>query len=94
MPLFARRAGASLPVMKHALYVMALCCLGSTAVAHPHVFVQTEVEILIGSDGLPTGVRLNWIYDDFFSLLVTEELGIDPDGDMVLTDDETAILTD
>lgn len=30
-------------------------------------------------------VHLDWRYDEFFSLLVTSDLGLDMDGDMVLT---------
>ena len=59
--------------------------------AHPHVFVDSRVELLM--DGpLVTAVRLHWTYDEFFSLLVTEDLGLDPDADAVLTEDERATL--
>jgi ABC-type uncharacterized transport system substrate-binding protein len=73
--------------------ITAAClCLGTAAVAHPHVFVQAEVELIV-DQGQLTGVRLNWIYDDFFSLLLTEDLEIDPDGDLVLTEEELAKLS-
>lgn len=62
--------------------------------AHPHVFVDAEVEVVLGADGAMQGVRLTWVYDDLFSLMLTEELGIDPDGDLVLTEDEAAALQD
>lgn len=61
--------------------------------AHPHIFVDAEVEIVVGAEGVEA-VRLTWIYDEFFSLLVTEEMGLDPDLDGVLTDDELAVLSD
>lgn len=38
------------------------------------------------------GVRLPWTYDDFFSLLLTEDLGVDPDGDLMLTPEEADIV--
>jgi ABC-type uncharacterized transport system substrate-binding protein len=63
------------------------------AVAHPHVFVDTEVDIVFDGDGALSGVRLTWVYDDFFSFLLTEELGLDPEGDMILTEEELATLT-
>jgi ABC-type uncharacterized transport system substrate-binding protein len=78
-------------MLKHILAVASLC-LGSGAMAHPHVFVQAEVELIV-DQGQLTGVRLNWIYDDFFSLLLTEDLQIDPDGDLVLTEEELATLS-
>lgn len=66
----------------------------SPAAAHPHVFVTAQLELRLNDDGELLGVQVLWSYDEFFSLLVTEELNIDADGDLVLTDDETAALTD
>lgn len=65
----------------------------SPVAAHPHVFVTATVEISLDDDGQILGLHITWAYDDLFSLLVTEELELDPDGDMVLTADETAALT-
>lgn len=59
--------------------------------AHPHLFVGVDVT-LIYENGAPSGVRLAWEYDDFFSLLLTTDLGIDLDGDMILTPAEIDIL--
>jgi ABC-type uncharacterized transport system substrate-binding protein len=63
------------------------------ATAHPHVFVTATLNITLDDDGQMQGLHVTWAYDDLFSLLVTEELQLDPDGDMVLTPDETAALT-
>lgn len=62
------------------------------AAAHPHVFVEATVELVV-ADGALVGVRLSWLYDDFFSFLLTSDLGIDPEGDMILTPEEEAALT-
>lgn len=70
---------------------LALFAAGPAA-AHPHMFVTATVEVRIDDDGLLLGVGVIWAYDEFFSLLVTEELGIDPDGDLVLTPAETEAL--
>lgn len=59
--------------------------------AHPHVFVDATVEVLT-EGGAVTGIRLAWTYDDLFSLMLTEDLGIDGDGDLVLTDAEAEAL--
>ena len=74
-------------------HLLALLLAGAAtpAAAHPHVFVDATVEVLTEA-GAVTGARLVWIYDDFFSLMMTEDLGIDADGDLVLTDDEAAQL--
>ena len=59
--------------------------------AHPHLFVGAEVTVIY--DGaIPSAVRVDWVYDDYFSLLLTADLGIDLDGDLMLTADETATL--
>lgn len=65
----------------------------SIVTAHPHVFVQAQITLIY--DGTtPTAVQMDWIYDDYFSLLLTADLGIDLDGDMRLTADEQVILND
>lgn len=69
----------------------ALCLAPLPLAAHPHVFVEAQVGLVFQGQSL-VGVRLSWTYDDFFSLLLTEDLGVDPDGDMVLTPAEMAIV--
>lgn len=64
----------------------------SMASAHPHVFVDVSLRFLSDAKGRLTGVEVTWSYDDFFSLLVLEDRGLDPDGDMRLTDKERAAL--
>lgn len=59
--------------------------------AHPHIFVSVEVTVIYQEDAA-TAVQLAWIYDDFFSLLITSDLGIDLDGDMILTPAEETVL--
>ena len=63
------------------------------AQAHPHLFVGVEV-LVVYQDGAPTGIQLTWQYDEFFSLLLTSDLGIDQDGDLELTASELEILSD
>ena len=62
------------------------------AQAHPHVFVDVALRFLSDDQGQLTGVEVTWSYDDFFSLLVLEDRGLDGDGDMILTDEERASL--
>ena len=78
--------------MKHIATALAIGFPAATA-AHPHVFVQAQVTVLFEADR-PVGIQVDWIYDDFFSLLLTSDLGIDLDGDMVLTPAEEAVLAD
>lgn len=70
---------------------LALTLLPAAGVAHPHIFVETRLEIVFDGDQL-RGVRLSWTYDEFFSFLLMEELGLDPDGDGELTGAELETL--
>lgn len=65
---------------------------GSLA-AHPHVFIDTGFELILDDTGQMTHVRVIWQYDDFYSLLITEDMALDSDGDGVLAEEEIAILT-
>lgn len=74
---------------------IALCCtfLATPAAwAHPHVFVDVSLRFLSDDDRMLTGVEVTWSYDEFFSLLVLEDRGLDPDADMILTQAERAAL--
>ena len=51
------------------------------AAAHPHIFVDTQLRLVVGPDGTAEGVEITWTYDDFYSLLLLSELGLDNDGD-------------
>jgi ABC-type uncharacterized transport system substrate-binding protein len=60
--------------------------------AHPHIFIDAGLGFVVDAQGRLTAVRVEWVYDEFYSLLLFEDLGIDADGDMVLTDAELAKL--
>ncbi|HKL68520.1 DUF1007 family protein [Salibaculum sp.] len=70
-----------------------LAMLTAPAQAHPHLFVDADVA-LVYEAGTLRAVRLTWTYDEFFSLLLTEDLGLDPDMDGQLTGAERATLSD
>ncbi len=69
------------------------CCLPIPALAHPHVFIDTGLEFIVDEAGNLTHVRVTWAYDEFYSLLVLEDLKLDQDADGVLTESEEAFLT-
>jgi ABC-type uncharacterized transport system substrate-binding protein len=73
--------------------LLAALALPVPATAHPHIFVEAQVTVIFADDGA-ISVKLDWFYDDLFSLLVTSDLGIDMDGDLLLTVDEQALLDD
>lgn len=71
--------------------LIAALALPIPATAHPHIFVEAQVTVVFDDNGAMS-VKLDWFYDDLFSLLVTSDLGIDMDGDLLLTSDEQALL--
>ncbi len=66
--------------------------LGEQATAHPHVFMDTALEVIRDAQGRAAALRVTWTYDPFFSLVLITERGLDPDGDGSLTEAETAAL--
>lgn len=61
--------------------------------AHPHIFVNTGLVVLIDAQNRLTHVQVTWEYDELYSLLLTEDLGVDSDYDGVLTPEDLALLT-
>lgn len=58
--------------------------------AHPHIFVDTGLVLELKADGTIGAVQVTWAYDDFYSLLVLQDMGLDDDADGTLTEAETA----
>ncbi|MEM7317857.1 MAG: DUF1007 family protein [Pseudomonadota bacterium] len=75
------------------LALSVLCCLPLTVSAHPHVFIETGFELIFDDQSRLTHVRVTWAYDEFYSLLVLEELQLDADGDGELTGPEQVALS-
>lgn len=61
--------------------------------AHPHVFIDTGLEVIFDDQGRMTHVKVTWQYDDLYSLLLAEDYKVDADGDGALTDQEREDLT-
>ena len=55
--------------------------LASPLGAHPHIYIDTDFDLVFDTDGKLAAVRIDWAYDDFYSLLMIEENGLDADGD-------------
>lgn len=72
----------------------ALCLMlwAAPLAAHPHVFIDTELHLVTGPDGHLAGVEVVWTYDELYSLLVLEDMGLDGDYDGVLTPEELGKL--
>lgn len=66
--------------------------LPGLAPAHPHIFVDTTLRVVVDDAGNLEGVEISWTYDDFYSLLILADMGLDPDGDGSLSKAELAQL--
>ncbi|WP_264210203.1 DUF1007 family protein [Leisingera thetidis] len=62
------------------------------AAAHPHIFVDTGLKAVVSEDGQLLAVEITWAYDEFYSLLIFEDRGLDADFDGALTAEELAGL--
>lgn len=78
--------------MKHVM-VLALCLMPIRLAAHPHVFIDTGLDVIFDDQNRLTHVRVTWGYDQLYSLFILEDMNLDKDADNVLTAEETAKLT-
>ena len=78
--------------MRLGLAMAGMVALAGPAGAHPHVFMETVLEVLRDAEGRAVSLRVTWTYDPFFSLVLITERGLDPDADGNLTEAETAAL--
>ncbi|THH37500.1 DUF1007 family protein [Aliishimia ponticola] len=62
------------------------------AAAHPHVFVEAGLRLIVDGSGRLEAVEVGWTYDELYSLLILEDKGLDADGDGVLNSSEQAAL--
>ncbi|MCU0903715.1 MAG: DUF1007 family protein [Tabrizicola sp.] len=77
-------------MLRPATFLLALTA--APALAHPHVFIDTTVEVILNDRNEAVALRIGWTYDELYSLLFFGDLGLDPDGDGLLTPDEEARL--
>jgi ABC-type uncharacterized transport system substrate-binding protein len=75
------------------LIALCVCLFAAPLGAHPHIFVNTGLMVLIDDQNRLTHVQVTWEYDELYSLLVTEDMGVDDDYDGVLTAADTVALT-
>lgn len=74
---------------------LALACLVPLgAEGHPHVFIDGGVDFLGDDQGRVGAVRITWIYDEFTTLYVLQNLKFDADGDGALTAEERRFLVE
>ncbi len=77
--------------MRDAALILGILWAGP-ALSHPHVFIDTRVEVLINDRNEATAVRISWTYDDLYSLFIIGDMGLDADWDGHLTPEEETRL--
>ena len=50
------------------------------ALAHPHVWIDLDTALVFDDRGRLTGLRVHWVFDEFYSLYMMEDLDTDGDG--------------
>jgi ABC-type uncharacterized transport system substrate-binding protein len=70
--------------------LMGLLLASQAARAHPHIFVDAGLTLIMDAAGEVTAVEVTWRYDELYSMLLAEDYGLDPDFDLVLTEAEVA----
>ena len=66
--------------------IAATACFNAPALAHPHIFAEASLEIVVGSDATLESLRHVWRFDDLFSSTVLLEF--DENSDLALSHDE------
>ena len=75
-----------------ALTLAVLAGLSGPAGAHPHIFVDATTGFRFDDAGRLTALRITWTYDAFTSLMISDQLRLDPDGDGRLDDADRAAI--
>lgn len=63
---------------------------GSPAHAHPHVFIDAGLDLVVDDAGAVESVEVTWRYDELYTLILLQDFNLDPDFDGELTEAEIA----
>lgn len=63
-----------------ALCVAAFIGMTMPAMAHPHVWITMSETLEVSPDGMLTGIRHKWVFDDAYSAFAVQGLARDKDG--------------
>ncbi len=86
LPAWLRRLTAALLLAPVAALATA------PAAAHPHVFIDTGLEIVFDDEGRVAAVQVVWVHDAFYTMLALDEYGMDPEFTGTVTEAERAEL--
>ncbi|MEM9032336.1 MAG: DUF1007 family protein [Pseudomonadota bacterium] len=66
--------------------------LAAPAGAHPHIFIDAGLGLVVDDKGQLIAVEVRWTYDEFYSLVIVEDWGLDADRDGVLSREDASQL--
>lgn len=80
-------------MFRRLLFGFCLCCVGaSAAMAHPHVWADIRTGLMVDAQGMITGVRMEWTFDEGYSTFALD--GLDANGDGTYGPEEIKPLTE
>ena len=66
----------------------ALAALPVGAAAHPHVFIDTGLEVVFDAEGRLEAVQVVWVFDAFYTMWALDDFGMDPEFSGSVTEAE------
>ena len=70
----------------------ALALVPAAGLAHPHVFIDTGLEVVFDADGHLAAVQVVWVYDEFYTMWALDDYGMDPEFTGTVTEAERETL--
>lgn len=80
-PSLGGRADAASRLLGALALVAGLLAPTGQGEAHPHVFIDAALSLIFDDQGRLAALRVGWSYDEFYSLVMIEDNGLDADGD-------------
>lgn len=70
----------------------AFIAMAGAAEAHPHIFMDSDLRLVRDAEERFAVLEVIWTYDAFYSLSLTTDMGLDADGDGVMSSEDMAAL--
>ena len=78
--------------MRTLLLAPLLALAAGPASAHPHVFVDARAHLVVNEAREVESIRVEWLFDENYSLYAKDGLALDADGDGLLNEEDRATL--
>lgn len=74
------------------IFVLGIFFGMKNVIAHPHIFVEAELDVIFDAENSPEALRISWHCDPLFSTLLVSDMGLGDDYDGILSPDEVVEL--